>query len=195
MKQILENVKVNSVTPYSRNARKNDHAVQEVVKSIERTGYRSPILVDENMVVLAGHVRLKAIKAMGWKEIPFIVQFSDLTEEQKLEYRIRDNKTAEIAEWDYEILEEDFPREQLEAFGFIDKGINDVYEEWKGMPEFEMDGGGAYRDIIIHFTDKEAVEKFSQLIGHPVTDTTKYIWFPELVRDKANARRYVSQDK
>ncbi len=119
MEKILKNVKVSAIIPYERNARKNEKAVAEVIKSIEHTGYRTPIIIDENNVILAGHTRLKAIKKLGWKEVPFVVQYSDLTEEQKQEYRIRDNKTSELAEWDFDILETDFSGGQLEEFGFI----------------------------------------------------------------------------
>jgi len=122
-KEIINNIKTSSIIPYERNARKNDNAVKEVVKSIERTGYRTPIIIDENNVILCGHTRLKAIQKLGWKEIPFVVQYKDLTEEQKQEYRIRDNKTGEIAEWDFEILEADFTSDQLIDFGFDIKDL------------------------------------------------------------------------
>jgi site-specific DNA-methyltransferase (adenine-specific) len=131
MKTIIENIKTSAIIPYERNARKNDAAVKEVIKSIERTGYRTPIIIDENFVILAGHTRHKAITKMGWKEIPFVVQYSDLTESQKQEYRIRDNKTGEIAEWDFEILEADFSSDELIDFGFDIKDLT--------QPEVEED--------------------------------------------------------
>jgi hypothetical protein len=127
----LDNVKTSSLIPYERNARKNDNAVSEVAKSIQRTGYRTPIIVDENMVVLAGHTRLKAIKKLGWTEIPFIIQYTDLDEKQKQEYRIRDNKTGELAEWDFDILEADFSSDELLDFGFDIKDLT--------QPEVEED--------------------------------------------------------
>lgn len=131
MQEIINNIKTSSVKPYERNARKNDKAVDEVIKSIKRVGYRTPIIVDENNVILCGHTRYKAIVKMGWSEIPFVVRYIDLTEEQKHEYRIRDNKTGEIAEWDFEILEADFTPEQLYDFGF---DISDLTQ-----PEVEED--------------------------------------------------------
>ena len=71
MQEILNNIKASQIKPYERNARKNDAAVDEVIKSIERVGYRTPIIVDENNVILCGHTRYKAIIKMGWSEIPF----------------------------------------------------------------------------------------------------------------------------
>jgi len=132
-KEILENIKTSLVVPYERNARKNDAAVKEVVKSIERTGYRTPIIIDENNVILCGHTRLKAIQKMGWKEIPFVIKYNDLTESQKQEYRIRDNKTGEIAEWDFEILEADFSMDELVELGFNQYKETD-YEEKENNP-------------------------------------------------------------
>jgi DNA modification methylase len=131
MKQIIENIKVSAIKPFERNARKNDKAVSEVAKSIQRTGYRTPIIIDENNIILAGHTRLKAIQKLGWKEIPFVVQYTDLDEKQKQEYRIRDNKTGEIAEWDFEILEADFSSDELLEFGFDIKDLT--------QPEIEED--------------------------------------------------------
>lgn len=125
-KEIVENIKLSNVHPYERNARKNDHAVKEVIKSIQRTGYRTPIIIDEKNIILAGHTRYKAMQKLGWKEIPFVVRYADLTEDQKQEYRIRDNKAGEFAEWDFEILEADFSVEQLIDFGFENKNIDNI---------------------------------------------------------------------
>lgn len=124
MQEIINNVNISDIKPFERNARKNDAAVDEVLKSMKRVGYRTPIIVDENNVILCGHTRYKAIKKAGWSKIPFIIRHNDLTEEQKQEYRIRDNKTGEIAEWDFEILEADFTAEELLDFGFENFNIN-----------------------------------------------------------------------
>ena len=99
-------VKLEEIIPYEKNPRKNDRAVKEVAKSIEQCGYCNPIIVDEDMVILAGHTRLKALKQLKWDKCEVIV-VSGLTDEQKKKYRIFDNKTSEFAEWDsYKLAQE-----------------------------------------------------------------------------------------
>lgn len=115
-------VRLNDIIHFERNARKNSNAVDPVAKSMQRTGYLSPIVVDENNVILAGHTRALALKKMGEKEIE-VLRVDGLTESQKQEYRIRDNKTGEIAEWDFEILEADFSSDELIDFGFDENKI------------------------------------------------------------------------
>lgn len=120
---IIDNVLVDSIKPYENNPRKNDEAVPKVIESINKYGYRTPIIVDENMVVLCGHTRLKAIKQLGWATVPFVVQYTDLNEQQKNGYRILDNKTGEYAEWDFDQLLKDFKRDDLFDLGFDFKDL------------------------------------------------------------------------
>ena len=95
----LKTVKVDDVVPYENNPRKNDKAVKDVAQSIKECGYCNPIIVDEGMVILAGHTRLKALKKLGIEKCDVLV-VSGLSEEAKKKYRIFDNKTGEFAEWD-----------------------------------------------------------------------------------------------
>src|SRR5574344_182246 len=89
--------------PYENNARINDNAVEAVAKSIKEFGMKNPILIDKENVIIAGHTRLKALKSLGMNTAPCIVA-DDLTEEQIKAFRIADNSTAQIAEWDMEKL-------------------------------------------------------------------------------------------
>lgn len=91
------------VHPYEKNPRKNDAAVDAVVESIRQCGYIAPIIVDEDGVILAGHTRYKALTKLGKTEVECIVR-EGLTEEQKKKYRLLDNKTNELADWDMEML-------------------------------------------------------------------------------------------
>lgn len=99
----IEYRKLSDIVPYEKNARKNDAAIDKVVASIEEFGFNVPILVDENMVIVAGHTRYKAAKAMGMDEVPVIV-LADLSEREAAQLRIVDNKTGELSSWDYEKL-------------------------------------------------------------------------------------------
>ena len=119
----LQTIKIKDIRPYERNARKNDQAVDAVAKSIEQCSYVAPIVVDENHVILAGHTRWKALKKLGRTECECIVK-DGLTEEQKRKYRLLDNKTNELAEWDYDLLADELLGLDLSAFDF-DWGLRD----------------------------------------------------------------------
>ena len=99
----LQIMALQDIKPYKRNARKNDHAVDAVAESIRQCGYVAPIIVDEDCVILAGHTRWKALKQLGRDQCEVVVR-PGLSEEQKRKYRLLDNKTTELAEWDYELL-------------------------------------------------------------------------------------------
>ncbi|HIS51528.1 MAG TPA: ParB N-terminal domain-containing protein [Candidatus Onthomonas avicola] len=100
----VQSKKLSEVHPYENNPRRNDGAVGAVAESIRQCGYIAPIIVDENGVILAGHTRYKALRQLGYQEADVVVK-SGLTEEQKRKYRLLDNKTGELAEWDIDLLE------------------------------------------------------------------------------------------
>ena len=83
---------INSITPYDRNPRLNDHAVNAVAASLQEFGFRQPIVVDENYIIIAGHTRWKAAKKLGLKKVPVHVAV-DLSPEQVRAYRITDTET------------------------------------------------------------------------------------------------------
>ena len=132
-------MKIGDIIPYEKNPRKNDEAVKYVAESIKQFGFKVPIVIDKNNVIVAGHTRYKASKKLGLKEVPCIVA-DDLTEEQIKAYRLADNKVAELAEWDFDLLGE-------ELDGILDIDMGDfgfdlsVEEEEKEAveDEFEME--------------------------------------------------------
>ena len=99
----IEQWDIGRVTPYERNPRRNDDAVQAVAASIREFGFRQPIVVDADGVVIAGHTRLKAAQHLGLAKVPVHVA-KDLTPEQVRALRIADNKTGELATWDMDLL-------------------------------------------------------------------------------------------
>lgn len=132
----LKKIKLSEIKPYERNARKNDDAVEYVVKSIEQCEYVAPIILDENNVILAGHTRYKALKKLGYTEAECVIK-EGLSEEQKKKYRLLDNKTAEFAEWDFDLLKdelegldfEDLDIDWIET-SYIDDLLNDGYKDF-----------------------------------------------------------------
>lgn len=123
MEQVL---KLSEIVPYENNARKNDKAVKDVAESIKQCGYIAPIIVDENNVILAGHTRYKALKKLGYKEVA-VRKVSGLTDEQKRKYRLLDNKTNELADWDFEKLKDEINGLDFSEFD-IDWGIEEDTE-------------------------------------------------------------------
>lgn len=100
----LSTMRMDDIRPYPNNPRKNDGAVDAVAESIRQCGYVAPIIVDEDGVILAGHTRYKALKKLGYETADVLIK-SGMTEEQKKKYRLLDNKTGELADWDYDLLE------------------------------------------------------------------------------------------
>jgi len=102
-KFVVELRKIDDIRPYERNPRINDQAVDAVAASLAEFGFRQPIVVDADGVIIVGHTRWKAAQKLGLTKVPVHVA-TDLTPEQIRGYRIADNKTGELAEWDLEIL-------------------------------------------------------------------------------------------
>ena len=103
--QIIEK-SITEITPYEKNPRKNDEAVEYVANSIKEFGFKVPIVIDKNGVIVAGHTRYKAAQELGLEKLPCIIA-DDLTEEQVKAFRLADNKVGELAEWDFDLLGEE----------------------------------------------------------------------------------------
>ena len=100
----IESIKIEHIKPYENNPRVNDEAVEMVAESIRQFGFKIPIVIDKNDVIVCGHTRYKASVGLGLKEIPCI-RADDLTDDQIKAFRIADNKVSEVAEWDLEKLQ------------------------------------------------------------------------------------------
>ena len=136
--------KTNELVPYDKNPRDNDKAVDAVANSIKAYGFKVPIVIDVNNVVVTGHTRLKAAKKLGLEEVPCIVA-DDLSEEQIRQFRIVDNKTAELSDWDFDLLREELlalDDVDMVQFGFDDLDSilktdvqDDDFDEDEALPE------------------------------------------------------------
>ena len=110
---------VSEVRPYEKNPRKNAEAVKYVKASIEKFGFKQPIVIDSNRVIICGHTRLEAAKSLGMAEVPCIVA-DDLTDAQVKALRLADNKVAEFSEWEMNLLGEELG--ELAEISDIDMG-------------------------------------------------------------------------
>lgn len=117
-------LRIGEIIPYENNPRFNEHAVEPVKNSIQEFGFKVPILVDKENVIIAGHTRVLAAKELGMETVPAI-RVEDLTEEQVNAFRLADNKVAEYAQWDNEKLIEEIEQistmDMTELFGFFDE--------------------------------------------------------------------------
>ena len=134
---------INDIKPYENNPRKNDDAVDEVAASIKAFGFKNPIIVDKNLVIIAGHTRLKAAIKLGLTMVPVIVA-DDLSEDQANGLRLADNKTAEIAKWDKKKLNEELKLINWELLGIemTDVGFDDIFaSEFQEVVDDDFDEG------------------------------------------------------
>lgn len=133
-------VMLDEIHPYEKNPRQNEDAVQYVANSIKEFGWKQPIVVDKNGVIIAGHTRYKAAKKLGIEKVP-VITADDLTEEQVKAYRLADNKTGEFAQWDMDFLNQelgDILDLNMDDFGFQNVGDID-FMDFDG----DGDGGGS----------------------------------------------------
>ena len=165
--EIIEK-KLEELKPYENNPRKNDEAVDYVVNSIKEFGFKVPIIIDKNGVIIAGHTRYKASQQLNLEKVPCIIA-DDLTEEQVKAFRLADNKVSEKAEWDFDILEEELNKIiniDMSNFNFENMEIDwdvvdDLSEEVYDEPAHRMLECPKchHIDRDIHFKKVEGVEE------------------------------------
>ena len=170
IKQIL----TNKLIPYENNPRNNDGAVDAVAASIKEFGFKIPIIVDKDMVVVAGHTRLKAAKKLGLEKVPCIVA-DDLTDKQIKAFRLADNKTAELAEWDIEALTLEL--DDLDGMGFdmSEFGFDDVINGDEFGTDFELPDGDKTElvkmTVYVHKRQKELIDYAMSIVKNDIQET------------------------
>lgn len=136
----LKTMALKDLIPYENNPRINGAAVKEVKESIKQVGYITPIVIDINNEILAGHTRYQALNELEYEEVECIVM-DDITPEQRKKFRLLDNKIGEIADWDLEML-----RNEIQDVDFGD---------YQGFAYLMQEDKKKLEDIIDEFEEKE----------------------------------------
>ena len=153
-------LKVSDITPFENNPRNNDEAVEPVLNSIKQFGFKVPIVIDKNNIIVTGHTRYKAAKKMKLDKVPCIIA-DDLTEEQIKAFRLADNKVGEIATWDFNALElelSEIENIDMEDFNFEIDSIEDNFNT-----DFELSN-----------EDKSELEQITFTLHHEQAELIRY---------------------
>jgi len=152
----IEIADINSIKPYENNPRKiSDVAIEKVAMSLKEYGFRQPIVVDKDRIIVVGHTRFRASKKIGLKEVPITIA-DNLTPEQINAYRIADNRTSQESEWDFSLLQQEFHNLLDLNFNLELTGFND--SELENYITFEKD-----IDIDLPFLNSADKEPFQQI--------------------------------
>lgn len=182
MKKEYISVKLGELNPYENNPRKNDEAVPDVHESIDQVGYITPIIIDENNVILTGHTRLKALKIDHTNDYEIdVLRVTGLSKEKKQKFRLLDNKTSEKSGWDFTILEKELA--DLD-FGDFDFGFDiDINEE-----EFSD-----YFTTAPTNTDNQNNKTSTEPQNHPVDEIPTFENYTkqELGQEEVNKQRQI----
>ena len=168
----------------------SERNIQAISASLARFGQQRPIVIDAKSVVRAGSGTLEAARALGWTHIDCVR--SNLEAVDLSAYAIADNRTAELADWDDDILKgalqslidegvpiEDMGFEPTDLERLLGDVVNDPDGEWDQMPEFENADERSVRRVVVHFVTLEDVVTFSKATGLAINDKTKFVWFPK----------------
>tara|TARA_R100001530_G_scaffold62612_1_gene45134 strand:- start:896 stop:1492 length:597 start_codon:yes stop_codon:yes gene_type:complete len=195
-----QQVKISKVKGNPNNPRiiKNDK-FKKLVKSIQEFPEMlklRPIVVDEDMIVLGGNMRLKASKDAGLKEV-WIEIAEGLTEEQKKEFIVKDN--VGFGEWDWAMLANEWNTIKITEWGLDvwenqdDRSQLNADAEWEGMPEFNQEDKMPYRQIIVSFKNEDDIKSFANLMKQNITDKTKSLWHPKAEKNILKDKVYIDE--
>lgn len=122
---------VSELVPYENNPRNNEKAVEAVANSIREFGFKNPIIVDRQKVIVSGHTRRLAAMKLGLDQVP-VVYADDLTEDQIKAFRLADNRVAEMAAWDEDLLKEEMAKAidfEFGDYGFDQKELDEIVKK------------------------------------------------------------------
>lgn len=152
--------RLDEIKPYENNPRLNDDAVEPVANSIKEFGFKVPIVVDKDGVIVAGHTRYKAAQKLGLQSVPCLVA-DDLSPEQIKAFRLADNKTGELADWDFNMLGEELG--ELDDFNMERFGFDDIENESKTSEPKDIAIDDTYSILVKCKDEKELEETFEHL--------------------------------
>lgn len=161
------NKKLYEIKPYEKNPRKNDDSVDYVANSIKEFGFKQPIVIDKDGVIVAGHTRYKAAKKLGLKEVPCIVA-DDLTDEQIKAYRIADNKVGELSEWDFGLLGIELDSIEdidMSDFGFVDDVFDETDLDDEDMTEEKFSCKFTFKSYSDYIQHENELKEYAEKIG------------------------------
>ena len=164
------NKQIKELIPYQNNPRRNDKAVDAVAASIKEFGFKQPCVIDTDNVLICGHTRLKAAQKLGLSEIPCILA-DDLTDDQIKAFRLADNKTAELAEWDFPLLDFELADIDLDMseFGFEFANVDDFGTEFE-LPDEEK-SPICKMTFSLHERQKELIDYALTQVKDDITET------------------------
>lgn len=211
---IVEIWDIGRVKPYHTNPRTiPKSAVEKTAASIKKFGWRQPIVVDPDGVIIVGHTRRLAALHLDRKRVPVHVA-KDMSPEDMAAYRLDDNRTGEESEWDYGLLGKELEALKRANYDISSLAFDDVElktamgiarglgvegnqtDEWnRSMPEYVRGTDGMHKQIIMHFPDQEAVDAFAKLVDQPITKLTKYLWYPKQELTNPSSRIFVAGDR
>lgn len=197
--------KTADLVPYANNSRLHDETqLGQLVASINEFGFTNPVLLDGANGIIAGHGRVMAANVLNLETVPTI-ELQHLTDEQKAAYVIADNKLAQNAKWDDEILRLELQSlsdadYDLSILGFDEASLSrlldiaetaDAFEEYSEAIEYENKNANPYKSLIVHFENEQDVDNFKHLIKQNFSNSAKYIYHPIQVRKETESKRYV----
>lgn len=182
--------------------------IRKIAQSIETYGWTTPILITDDLVVIAGHGRIMAAKKLNIMSAPCI-KLSHLTPQLVEAYRIADNRLALDSDWDNELLAESLKKlwegkdfdllltgfEKIEIESRLAIGISDPLKEWKGMPEYDQKDEEPWKTVFVHFKDQSGIDAFNKAIDEKIGPKTKYIWYPPAEIQFVSDKRWVGSIK
>ena len=205
IKLAIKYKKTADLVPYANNSRLHDETqLSQLVASINEFGFTNPVLLDGANGIIAGHGRVMAANVLGLETVPTI-ELQHLTDEQKAAYVIADNKLAQNAKWDDEILRLELQSlsdadYDLSILGFDEASLSrlldvaetaDAFEEYNQAIEYENKNASPYKSLIVHFENEQDVDNFKHLIKQNFSNSAKYIYHPLQIRKETESKRYV----